>query len=231
MAKKTRLANPLALAVLALLFERPMHPYEMAATMKERHKEDSIKLRYGSLYTVIDMLLARGLLAAKEVSREGKRPERTVYALTPSGLDELRDWMRELLRDPAKEYPQFEAGLCLLPVLPPDEAVSLLRQRALQLSGTVWQMEAQLAELAQQDLSALTAGQDLPSPLAGKKFPPLFSVEGEYRLALVKAELAFVNELVRRIAEEGWGPVEMWRDLQAACARQHEQANNSGEPQ
>jgi DNA-binding PadR family transcriptional regulator len=231
MAKKTRLANPLALAVLALLFERPMHPYEMAATMKERHKEDSIKLRYGSLYTVIDMLLARGLLAAKEVSREGKRPERTVYALTPSGLDELRDWMRELLRDPAKEYPQFEAGLCLLPVLPPDEAVSLLRQRALQLSGTVWQMEAQLAELAQQDLSALTAGQDLPSPLAGKKFPPLFSVESEYRLVLVKAELAFVNELVRRIAEEGWGPVEMWRDLQAACAKQHEQANNSGEPQ
>jgi DNA-binding PadR family transcriptional regulator len=231
MAKKTRLANPLALAVLALLFERPMHPYEMAATMKERHKEDSIKLRYGSLYTVIDMLLARGLLAAKEVSREGKRPERTVYALTPSGLDELRDWMRELLRDPAKEYPQFEAGLCLLPVLPPDEAVSLLRQRALQLSGTVWQMEAQLAELAQQDLSALTAGRDLPSPLAGKKFPPLFSVEGEYRLVLVKAELAFVNELVRRIAEEGWGPVEMWRDLQAACAKQHEQANNSGEPQ
>jgi len=32
MAKKTRLANPLALAVLALLFERPMHPYEMAVT-------------------------------------------------------------------------------------------------------------------------------------------------------------------------------------------------------
>jgi DNA-binding PadR family transcriptional regulator len=229
MAKKVRLANPLALAVLALLFERPMHPYEMAATLKERHKEDSIKLRYGSLYTVIDLLLARGLIAAKETSRAGKRPERTVYALTPPGLDELRDWMRELLRDPAKEYPQFEAGLCLLPVLPPDEAVSLMRQRALQLSGTVWQMEAQLAELAQQDLSALTGAQELPAPLAGKKFPPLFVVENEYRLALARAELAFVNELVRRIVEEGWGPVEMWRDLQAAFARQHEQATNEGE--
>jgi DNA-binding PadR family transcriptional regulator len=228
MAKKARLANPLALAVLALLFERPMHPYEMAATMKERHKEDSIKLRYGSLYTVIDMLLARGLLVAKEVSREGKRPERTVYALTPSGLDELRDWMRELLRDPAKEYPQFEAGLCLIPVLPPAEAVSLLRQRALQLSGKVWQMEAQHAELAQQDLSALSAEQELPAPLVGKKFPPLFMVESEYRLALVRAELVFVNELVRRIAEEGWGPVEMWRDLQAACARQHESGDQPG---
>src|ERR1700730_11702061 len=151
MTKNPRPSSPLALAVLALLFERPMHPYEMAATLKQRRKEDSIKLRYGSLYTVIDLLLARGLIRAKETSRAGKRPERTVYTLTPPGLDELRDWMRELLRDPAKEYPQFEAGLCLMPVLPPEEAVSLLRQRALQLSGKVWQMEAQHAELAQQD--------------------------------------------------------------------------------
>jgi len=222
MAKKARLANPLALAVLALLFERPMHPYEMASTLKERHKEASIKLRYGSLYTVIDLMLARGLIAAKGTSREGKRPERTVYTLTPSGLDELRDWMRELLRDPAKEYPQFEGALALLPVLPPDEAVSLLRQRALLLNGTVWQIEAQLHELAQQDLSALTGGQQLPPPLAGQQFPPLFTVENEYRLAMTKAELAFVNELVRRIAEEAWGPVDIWRDIQAACARQHE---------
>jgi DNA-binding PadR family transcriptional regulator len=223
MAKSSRPANPLALAVLALLFERPMHPYEMAATLKERHKEESIKLRYGSLYTVIEMLLARGLIAAKEISREGKRPERTVYVLTEPGLDELQDWMRELLRNPAKEYPQFEAGLCLLPVLPPDEVVSLLRHRALQLSGSVWQMEAQLAELARQDLSALSPAQELPPALAGRKFPPLFAVEAEYRLALVKAELEFVNELVRRIVEEGWGPVDMWREIQATAARQHEQ--------
>ena len=71
MAKKSRLANPLALAVLALLFERPMHPYEMAATLKERRKEESIKLRYGSLYTVIDLLMARGFIVAKETSRAG----------------------------------------------------------------------------------------------------------------------------------------------------------------
>ncbi len=221
MAKKTRLANPLALAVMALLFERPMHPYEMASTLKERHKEDSIKLRYGSLYTVIEQMLARGLIAAKATSREGKRPERTVYTLTPSGLDELRDWMRELLREPAKEYPQFEGALALMPVLPPDEVVSLLRRRALLLNGSIWQLEAQLHELAQQDLSAMT-GQELPPSLAGRKFPPLFTVEAEYRLAVTKAELAFVNELVRRITEEGWGPVDLWRDIQAAAAKQHE---------
>jgi hypothetical protein len=30
---------------------------------------------------------------------------------------------------------------------------------------------------------------------------------------------------VRRIVDEGWGPVEMWRDIQATCAKQHEKAD------
>ncbi|MBV8337231.1 MAG: hypothetical protein JO358_17690, partial [Alphaproteobacteria bacterium] len=62
-----------------------------------------------------------------------------------------------------------------------------------------------------------------------KKFPPLFVIEAEYALALMRAELAFVNELVRRITEEGWGPVELWRELQAACARRHEPQDAAAE--
>ncbi len=217
-----RPSNLLALAVLALLFERPMHPYEIAATLKQRRKEDSIKLRYGSLYTVIDLLLARGLISAKATARAGRRPERTVYELTTPGYDLLRDWMRDLLRDPVKEYPQFEAGLCLLPVVPPDEAVALLRDRATRLSGTVAQLEIQIAEILSQNLATVAGAQALPAPLAGQKFPPLFIVESEFRLALVKAELAFVNELVRRIVEDRWGPLDLWQGVQAAIAKQHE---------
>ena len=213
-------SNPLALAVLALLFERPMHPYEMAATLKHRHKSESIKIRYGSLYTAIELLVKRGFIAAKEISREGKRPERTVYALTPSGYDELRAWMQDLLRDPVNDYPKFAAGLSLLPVLAPEEAVALLRHRALRLSAEATRIETQIAEIAGQAIPVPAA--ELPPQLVGKKFPPLFVVEAEFALALIKAELAFVNELVRRITEEGWGPLDLWRDLQAACARQHE---------
>ena len=230
MAKQAHPANPLALAVLALLFERPMHPYEMAATMKQRHKEESIKLRYGSLYTVIELLLARGLIRARETSREGKRPERTVYVLTDAGYEALMDWMRDLIRDPVKEFPQFEAGLCLIPVLPPDEATALLSHRAARLAGEIARLETQLAEVAQQDLSAIAGPQELPPALRGvKKLPPLFTVEAEYRLALLKAEHAFVVELVRRIVEEGWGPRDLWRDVQAAAAKQHEKTNNDEE--
>jgi DNA-binding PadR family transcriptional regulator len=227
MASLAHPSNPLALAVLALLFERPMHPYEMAATLKQRHKGESIKIRYGSLYTVIELLVKRGFISAKETSREGKRPERTVYVLTPSGYDELHAWMQDLLRDPVKEYPQFAAGLSLLPVLPPEEAVTLLRQRTLHLAAERARIETQLAELTEQDIPV--APEELPPRLVGKKFPPLFVVEAEFALALIKAELAFVDELFRRITEEGWGPLELWRELQADCARRHEASEGTDE--
>src|SRR5215470_7097387 len=97
MSRKTRLSNPLALAVLVLLFEKPMHPYEMAATLRMRNKAGSIKLRYGSLYTVIEGLQRDGLIQVKETVREGRRPERTIFEITASGLDRMRAWLRELL--------------------------------------------------------------------------------------------------------------------------------------
>ena len=58
-------SNPLALAVLACLAERPMHPYEMASTMRERRKDEAIKLNYGSLYSVIEALCRNAFIVAK----------------------------------------------------------------------------------------------------------------------------------------------------------------------
>jgi DNA-binding PadR family transcriptional regulator len=216
----------LALAVLALVFERPMHPYEMAATLKHRQKHESIKLRYGTLYTVIDLLALRGLIRPKETSRGGKRPERTVYALVPAGRDLLREWMSELLAQPAKEFPQFEAALCLLPILPPDEAVLLLRDRMVRLTGTIAQKEAELARVSAMTLAEVKQpDQELPTPLLGQKFPAIFVVESQYRLALLKAELDFIDDLVHSITEQGWGPVELWRDMQATCEREYQREN------
>ena len=140
-------AIPDSFRVLACLQERPMHPYEMATTMRQRGKHESIKLNYGSLYTVIELMTSRGLIRSKETSRGGKRPERTVYALTPAGRDLLRNWMRHLLAEPAKEFSQFEAALCLLPVLPPDEAVALLRDRRSRLEEKLMQMRAELQDI------------------------------------------------------------------------------------
>ena len=48
--------NHWALAVLCLLRERHMHPYEMRRLMRERHKEERLRLKAGSLYHAIGWL-------------------------------------------------------------------------------------------------------------------------------------------------------------------------------
>jgi len=225
MASKDR-SNPLALAVLALCFERPMHPYEMAATLKHRHKHESIKLRYGTLYTVIEHLTSQGYIRPKETFRDGKRPERTVYALTAEGRHTLRNWMHDLVAKPAQEFLQFDAALSLLPVLPPDEAVLLLRERATRLAEVIAQLRALVSDLSNRTLGEMAEpNQELPAPLLGQKFPALFIVEADYKIALITAELNFITDLVRRVTEEGWGPIEMWRGLQAECERGFQREN------
>jgi DNA-binding PadR family transcriptional regulator len=195
---KQKRANPLALAVLVLLYERPMHPYEMAATLRERHKEESIKLRYGSLYTVIDILEKDGFIRAKKTVREGNRPERTVYELTPAGEEEMRDWLREILSEPVKEFPNFEAGLSLLPALPPEEAVDVLEIRV---------------ELLKKDIAAIQAGLQQAKAMG---LAPLFSIETEYRLSCLQSELAFVIPLIESIRKDGCGFLTEWKNWHAA---------------
>ena len=137
MASKRKVSNPLALAVMALLYERPMHPYEMVSVMRERGKHESVRLRYSSLYSVVEALVREGLISPRETVREGRRPERTVYELTDEGRVEFLRWLRELLSDPAKEYTQFAAGLTFLPALLPDEAAELLDERVRRLEEEV----------------------------------------------------------------------------------------------
>ncbi len=201
MTDKRSVSNPLALAVLALLFERPMHPYEMATTLREREKEQSIKLRFGSLYSVIDRLQEEGLIRAGERVREGKRPERTVYHITENGTAEMRDWLRDLVSTPAKEYPQFEAALSLLPVLPPDEAMEMLELRV---------------ELLDAMLEEIDARHEKASEMA---VPELFMIESDYRRAMIECEINWIKTTLDRMSDESWADVVLmegiptWRQM------------------
>ena len=87
-----------------------MHPYEISTTLRTRGKEKSIKLNYGSLYAVVESLQKHGLITARETTREGRRPERTVYEITAAGVDEFEDWLAELLSTPVRDFTSLEAG-------------------------------------------------------------------------------------------------------------------------
>src|ERR1700751_5499150 len=116
MAKRRKVNNLLA---LTLLTQRPMYPYEMASMLRERGKDQAIKINWGSFYTVVQNLEKYGFIEAIEVAREGRQPEGTTYQITDAGRAEVNDWLRELLSVPERENSSFEAALGEAGALPP----------------------------------------------------------------------------------------------------------------
>jgi DNA-binding PadR family transcriptional regulator len=193
---KRAMSNPLALAILAVVAERPSHPYEIAQTLRSRGKDQSIKINYGSLYSVVQTLERHGFIEAAGTERDGRRPERTVYAVTEPGRAELRDWLSELLGTPAKEYPRYESALSLMGVLPPDEARLLLEQRLARLDAATAEQRELLGRYA-------------------TVLPEVFLVEGEYALAMATAEAEWTRRLLRRMADGTLTGMDGWREFHA----------------
>ena len=174
--------TPLALAVMNLLMERPMHPYEMKLKMKERGHDQVIRLKGGSIYDTVERLEEGGFITSQAPSREGRRPERTVYEITDTGRDEITAWLREMLAQPVNDYPQFAAALAFFAALDKEEVVRLLRVRSAML-------ESQIA-------GTQKAWENWTTTM---RIPRLFLVEAEYGIAMNQAELQWVRSLIAEI--------------------------------
>lgn len=190
---RRKVSNPLALAVLAFLVMGPQHPYELGKQLKETGKDRDFKYNRGSLYMVFEQLLKAGFVTEQETVKDTQRPERTVYALTDAGRDELYDWMRELVRDPVHEYPQFGVALSLISVLDPAETVELLRARAESLTKNIDDTRAMVAKAT------------------GDGVEWIFLVEEEYRISVQEAELRLVEKLTGELSQADYQ--RRWHDI------------------
>ncbi|MGA4837781.1 PadR family transcriptional regulator [Streptomyces sp. G45] len=195
--ERRKVGNPLALAVLAFLAQRPMHPYEIGRLLKERNLQQSIKYRSSSLYMVVEQLHRDGYVTQLDTTREGRRPERTPYALTDEGRAELAARIRDLLATPVKEYPRFQAALSLVVVVPPDEVPDLLTRRGAALTERSREIRARLDE----------------APAKG--VDRVFVIEHEYELALIEAESRFIQQLADLIREDTANLGAFWREFHA----------------
>ena len=182
MAPRKR-SNLLALAVLSLLTERPMHPYEMSLVMRQRGLSSTIKLNFGALYSTIETLRQLALIVPMETQREGRHPERTIYTTTEAGRAELFDWLAVLIRTPATEYMQFAAGLALIAHFSPQRARVLLEERIHALSEQIDEQHAALQACRQQGVDRL------------------FLIEDDYRLTQLESERAWVEKLLEEIKD------------------------------
>ena len=166
-----------------------MHPYEMQRLIREWHKDEFLDLKRGSLYHAIERLKRGGLIVAVETTREGRRPERTVYRLTERGEEEVYEWLRGLLAKPVREPGQFFAALSFLPLLSPESVLHELQQRVFALESDIAGLAAVLREM---------------TPKIGR----LVLVEVEYERALREAEKAWVQSLMDdlRSGMLAWNP-------------------------
>ncbi|HEV7933768.1 MAG TPA: PadR family transcriptional regulator [Actinomadura sp.] len=177
-----RPANTLALAVLGLLLERPMHPHAIAATLRERDLDQAFKITTGSLYDVVRSLERVGWISAQETTQVGGRPARTVYAHTADGHTQLVAWLDELIRLPAKEYPKFMSAVSYLGALGKEGARDALAERVERLS-------AQADQTRKLWCDVVDSGQ----------VPRLFMIEVEYALRMLEAELSWVRQVIADI--------------------------------
>jgi DNA-binding PadR family transcriptional regulator len=186
MADPARPRSPLALVLLALIWEGPMHPYRMQQLIEQRGKDRIANVaRRNSVYQTIESLRHSGLIAVKETARDEGRPERTVYEITEEGDRTLRLWLSTMLSAPAREFPDFPAALSIVALLTPEVAADLLEQRARRLAE-------RLAELSDE----------------GGGVPRLFVIEDEYQRVMTEAELGWVRGVIAdlRSGRLAWDP-------------------------
>ena len=160
-----------------------MHPYELAATMRERHHDEFIRLNFGTLYHTVEVLERNGLVVSVEREKEGRRPERTIYELTEAGRDLLVKVVSEILARPTREYPNFAAGLMFMHHLEAHQAAQLLDERVAALAAKTEKLTRVMAELR-------TAG-----------VTRLALIELEHKIAMLEAEREWVRKLEREITD------------------------------
>jgi DNA-binding PadR family transcriptional regulator len=164
-------------AVLALLREAPMHPYQMQRLLRDRHKDELLVLKLGSLYHAINRLVKEGLIKAVSSERDGRRPERTTYRIAPEGRRELTRVLRQMVGVPQHESSEFVAAMSFLLFLDQEDAIGRLEERAQGL-----EQNARTIERGMKAASAYVERINL--------------IESEYLLAMRKAELKWVRGLI-----------------------------------
>jgi len=99
-ANQTRLTIS-DLVILSLLAERPMHGYEVNATLEDRKIRDWAPVSRPQIYYSLDKLIKLKLIRVTDADSPSAGPERRIMETTPLGREQLAEaleaahWVRE----------------------------------------------------------------------------------------------------------------------------------------
>ena len=185
--------NPVRLLILGLLAGAQLHGHQIRRAADQSGIEQWGGVKVGSLYGMLRRLEREGLIEPVRVEQEGRRPQRTVYAITDDGRQELAIHREAALTQPALHSTTVEAAIKWSAGL--DE--SGLRER----------LDRRRSALAAA-LKDLTASRDLHQ---GEGHLSTASLAGYRRTELhLEAELAWhdeVDAMLPGIAQESAAPM------------------------
>ncbi len=128
MRRARGLASRVAVMVLGLLSEGERHGYGIARELEERGMLRWSKASKVGIYKALARLQEEGCLTSWR-EKEGRQPERRVYALTAAGEERLRELVFTLCASREPLRLESAVGVAFIDLLERGDALEALRQR------------------------------------------------------------------------------------------------------
>ncbi len=170
----------LELILLGLLKDKSMHGYEIKKVIKDEIRPLT-NVTLTSIYYTLEKLAQKGFLYC-EKEREGNRPERHVYHITPKGEKYFKRLVIRSLVILERPFFNLDVGLYFLEKLPPPSPERMERL-----------LNKRIANLKE----AIAWAEKLEKKLAQKNEPFYRTLIPEHLKKLLASEVAFTEELKR----------------------------------
>ena len=167
------------LVLLSLIYEQPMHGYQLEQTITQRNMRTWTDLSTSSIYYVLQRLEEKGFVERAAPAGEEKGVPRKVYEITGAGQRIWKEATLRALSHPRFTYTNFLMGLHNLWNIPAGEALEAVKTYRQWLEDDLQRQKDELQKL-------------------GISMFPL-DVLFEYGFVLGDAELSFLADLIARL--------------------------------
>jgi DNA-binding PadR family transcriptional regulator len=157
-------------ALLGLLSEEPMHPWQIDKEVRYRDMRFWTDLSQSTIYKQLRALETEGFVAVREEAADGRL--RKVYSLTDDGGAALRERLCDLLTEPEHLKWHVDLGTYNIDLLPPEQALECLEQYRKKLEENV---------RGYRDLEKFLIDSGCPTHRLAVARRPIHILEGEIR--------------------------------------------------
>jgi DNA-binding PadR family transcriptional regulator len=177
----------------------PIHGYDVRRKLLSWEVDKWANVAPGSIYNALRTLTREGLLEIVGTGRQGARPERTTYQFTADGEKEFQQLLRDHVWHSRLPHHPLLVGLAFFRLLPREEFLRALTNRADELQAET--------EFLRSKLAMVSGGEN---PASCEVVP--FHVAESLRLvaALTKAEATWTRDIADRVRagdfDDAWHP-------------------------